>query len=196
MIRKALAVLIAALACSVLPAVGQDTGPVKTVPNNPVRTVPNEPPPAQTAPGEVAPNANSPVQTVPENPAPGAEDNRFVFHRVQDSFVRLDLRTGQVSLCSRRTVGWTCQVAPDDRNVLESEIARLRADNAILKKELLTRGLPLPGGIKAAPPAGAKKGLKLPTEADFDRVMSFIGKAWQRLVEMIMNLQKEVMKKS
>jgi hypothetical protein len=191
MIRKAIAVPIAALAFSVLPAFGQGTGPVKTVPNSPVTTVPDAPPPAQAEP---APGTTSPPQTAPENPAPVSEDNRFIFHRVQDSFVRLDLRTGQVSLCSRRAVGWTCQVAPDDRKVLESEITRLRADNANLKKELLSHGLPLPGGMRTAPPT-ADKGLKMPTEADFDRVMSLIGKAWHRLVEMIMNLQKDVMKK-
>jgi hypothetical protein len=193
MIRKLIAVLAVVLAFSALPAIGQDTGPVKTVPNTgPVRTVPDTP-----APNEVAPDQAAPNQTAPSDAAPEAEGSRFVFHRVQDSFVRLDSRTGQVSLCSRRTVGWTCQVAPDDRNVLEREIARLRADNALLKKEFLTRGLPLPGGIKPTPPAAdGSKQLKLPTEADFDRVVAFIQKAWNRLVEMIVNLQKDVMKKS
>jgi hypothetical protein len=38
--------------------------------------------------------------------------------------------------------------------------------------------------------------LKLPTEADMERVMTFIEKAWRRLVEMIENLQKDVMKKT
>ena len=67
--------------------------------------------------------------------------------------MRLDKQTGDVSLCSQRTVGWACQAAPDDRAVLEDEIARLRRENAALKKDILARGLPLPAGAMAEPPA-------------------------------------------
>ena len=37
---------------------------------------------------------------------------------------------------------------PDERTALESEIGRLQSENAALKKELLARGLALPGGVK------------------------------------------------
>src|SRR5947208_980396 len=56
---------------------------------------------------------------------PEPEDSRYLFNRVQDGFLRLDTKTGQVSLCSRRTV-WTCDVVADDRNAFENEIARLQ----------------------------------------------------------------------
>src|SRR4029078_12099637 len=36
---------------------------------------------------------------------PETEDNRYQFNRVEDGYLRLDLKTGQVSLCSRRPVG-------------------------------------------------------------------------------------------
>ena len=62
------------------------------------------------------------------------------------------MQTGEVSLCSQRTVGWACQAAPEDRAVLENEIARLRSENAALKKDLLSRGLPLPPGAMPEPP--------------------------------------------
>ena len=62
--------------------------------------------------------------------------------------LRLDGRTGQVSLCGRAAAGWACQAVPDERAALEAEIARLQDDNAALKKELLARGLPLPSGVK------------------------------------------------
>ena len=44
-------------------------------------------------------------------------------------------------------------MVPDERSALETEIARLQGENATLKKELLARGLPLPG---ASSPSGAK----------------------------------------
>jgi hypothetical protein len=38
---------------------------------------------------------------------------------------------------------------PEDRAVLENEIARLRSENAALKKDILSRGLPLPSRRRA-----------------------------------------------
>jgi hypothetical protein len=132
---------------------------------------------------------------------PDGEDMRYSFHRVEDGFLRLDMRNGQVSLCSRRAVGWTCQVVPDDRLALESEIARLQTNNAALKKELLDRGLALPGAVrdepKPAPPAAKGPAQpSAPSQADIDKVRKFIGQAWQRLVDMINSLQREFLQKT
>ena len=90
-------------------------------------------------------------------PAPEGDDSRYTFHRVEDGYLRLDGRTGQVSMCARRPVGWACQAVPDERAALEAEIARLQGENAALKKELIARNLPLPGAVKPEPPA-AKRG--------------------------------------
>jgi hypothetical protein len=70
----------------------------------------------------------------------------------------------------------------------------------LLKRELLTRNLPLPGMVKPDPPPPTAKNeeprLSLPNDADLDKVVNFIEKVWRRLVEMIVTLQKDVMKKS
>jgi hypothetical protein len=136
------------------------------------------------------------AQTPP--PPPEGEDNRYMYNRVQDGFLRLDTRTGQVSLCSRRPVGWACHVVPDERTALEGEIARLQTENATLKKELVSRGLDLPAGMRAEANGQRPRDpdLRLPNNADLDRVVTFIEKAWRRLVEMIVNLQKDVLKGS
>ena len=85
--------------------------------------------------------------------SPDNEDNRYIFNRADDGYLRLDGRTGQVSLCTRRTVGWACQTVPDERSALEAEIARLQGENVALKKDLLAHNLPLPGVLKPEPPA-------------------------------------------
>src|SRR5205085_1955467 len=69
--------------------------------------------------------------------APDNQNGRFSFNQVAEGLLRLDLRTGQVSLCSKREAGWACQVMPDERAVLESDIARLQGENAALKKEMI-----------------------------------------------------------
>jgi hypothetical protein len=126
------------------------------------------------------------------------DDSRYQFNRVEDGYLRLDLKSGQVSLCSRRTVGWSCIAVPDDRAALDGEIARLQTENATLKKTLLDRGLPLPGGVASELPVarGGDGNIKLPSNADIDRMVAAVEKVWRRLVEMIINLQKDIMKKT
>jgi hypothetical protein len=132
--------------------------------------------------------------------APPLDDagGRYSFSKVADGFLRLDTQTGDVSLCSQRTVGWACQAAPDDRAVLENEITRLRAENGALKKEILAHGLALPSGAVPGPP-GARDNdtsLRLPSNAEVSRMVAFVNRVWHRLVEVIARAQKQVLNKS
>ena len=87
---------------------------------------------------------------------------------------------------------------PDERAALETEIARLQAENAAVKKEILAHNLPLPGTVKPqAPGANSDEPrLQLPNDADLNKVMSFIEKVWRRFVEMMTGLQKDILKKT
>ena len=84
-------------------------------------------------------------------------DGRFALYRIDDGFVRLDRRTGEVAACSRRADGWACDAAAEERTAFDQKLERLQRDNAVLKQALLDRGLPLPDGMagiaSAAPPA-------------------------------------------
>jgi hypothetical protein len=128
--------------------------------------------------------------------APDSENGRYSFNPVADGVLRLDTRTGQVSQCSRSDAGWTCKAVPDERLSLESEIARLQGENATLKKELLARGLPVPGVPTAPSVKPSEPELKLPSDAEVDKVMSFLEKVWRRLVEMGREVQKDVERKN
>lgn len=129
---------------------------------------------------------------------PETDDARYSFNRVDDGYLRLDGRTGQVSMCTRRSVGWACQAAADERAALEAEIARLQAENAALKKEFVAHNLPLPGAVRPEPPLARPQEprLELPNDADLNKVMNFVEKVWRRLVEMIAGLQKDMLKKT
>jgi hypothetical protein len=134
----------------------------------------------------------------PQNPPPESDDARYTFNRMDDGYLRLDGRTGQVSICTRRPVGWSCQAVPDERGALEAEIARLQGENVALKKELIARNLPLPSTIKPEPPAAKPEEprLQLPNDADINKVMTFMEKVWRRLVEMVVTLQKDILNRT
>lgn len=136
------------------------------------------------------------AQAPPPGLPPDADTTRYSYHRIDNGFVRLDLRTGQVSLCGRGAGGWACLATPDDRAALEAEIGRLQAENAALKKALLDRGLALPGGTKPGAPAARAPSpdAKAPSDADIDRVMSVFERIWRRLIEMIANIQRDLNK--
>ena len=123
---------------------------------------------------------------------PDSENGRYSFNPVADGVLRLDTRTGQVSQCSRSDAGWACKAVPDERLAQETEIARLQGDNATLKKELLARGLPVPG---VPSPSAAKPGepeLKLPSDAEVDRALAYMKNVWRKLVDMMMDLQRDI----
>jgi hypothetical protein len=126
---------------------------------------------------------------------PDSENGRYTFNQVKEGILRLDTRTGQVSLCSSRPAGWACETVPDERVALEAEIARLQSENATLKREMIAHAVPLPGGLRADPGSRPQVELRLPSEADVDRLMTFMERIWRRLIDMVQNVQKDIDKK-
>ena len=128
---------------------------------------------------------------------PDSAGGRYIFNKTADGVVRLDTQNGQVSLCSQRTVGWACEAAPEDRAVLENEIARLRAENGALKKDIISRGLPLPPGAMPEPPVAQNSvTLPLPSDADINRMTDFANQVWHRFKEMVERAQQQLLNKS
>ena len=137
---------------------------------------------------------------------PDAENGRYALSAVADGVIRLDTRTGAVSSCSNSGAGWACYAMPDERAALDAEIGRLQADNERLKAELAAREPVVTGKIEEALPKadslkkpepkvaeGERKiEIPLPSDRDLDRVMSFLERAWKRLIEMANRVQKDV----
>lgn len=131
-----------------------------------------------------------------ETAPPQSGGARYSFHRVADGFLRLDTQTGAVALCSQQPVGWACLAAAEDRAAFESEIARLRQENAALEQILRSHGLPLPPATKPASQAGGHGDqviLRLPDNADLDRAIAFIGRTWHSFVAAIASAQHRLL---
>ena len=127
---------------------------------------------------------------------PENEDSRFTFFRADSGYLRLDGRTGQVSLCTRREAGWLCQALPEERAAFEAEIGRLQGDNAALKKVVLAHDLPLPAGIAPPAPPAPTARPPSPTDHEVNQIMGMIENVWRRLVDMMVDLQRDIQKKS
>jgi hypothetical protein len=149
--------------------------------------------------------AQDQAQTQAQTPPPATEGGRYAFHRMGEGFVRLDSVTGQVAQCSASATGWTCKAAPDERLALESEISRLQRENAALKKSMLAKGLDLPGGMttetRPVPPASIPETSEntprgAPSEAELDRAIAYMKNVWKKLVDMMLDLQRDIQRKS
>jgi hypothetical protein len=148
------------------------------------------------------------LQAQADPTTPDTVGGRYMFEKQPDAqgqdhvgYLRLDTQTGEVAFCSQRSVGWACEAAPEDRAVLENEIARLRAENAALKKEVLSHDLPLPPGANPEPGAASPMAqnsvtLQLPSDADIDRMVAYAGQLWHRFIDAVDRAQQQVLNKS
>jgi hypothetical protein len=166
------------------------------------------------AAGVVAIAAVLAISAYAQQASTDGENGRYSFAQTSDgSFLRLDTRTGRVSTCSKRdAAGWACYAVPDERSAFDEEIGRLQADNTRLKDELKKRDIAdagsktdtqLPKGDLQKKSDSAEAGktdtekgnrieLQLPNDQDVDRVVSFLERAWRRLVEAANRMQRDV----
>jgi hypothetical protein len=149
-----------------------------------------------------------------QEPALDLANPRYTFHRTDEGYLRLDLRSGDVATCRPRDSGWTCTLAAEERSALEQEISRLQRDNAALKSALLERGLPLPPGssnppgadVAAVPPTSQSEpspprppgsipsdGDARPRErAEVDRMIDVMERWWHRLTDLFAAMQRDI----
>jgi hypothetical protein len=135
---------------------------------------------------------------------PDTENGRYALSQAADGVVRLDTRTGAVSTCNNSGSGWACYVIPDERKAMDEEIGRLQSENEKLKAQLASREPDAGGKVDEAVPksdkqAGPKSAdgerrleIPLPSDQDVDRVMSFLERAWRKLIDMANRVQKDV----
>lgn len=76
----------------------------------------------------------------------------------------------------------------------------MQKENADAKKELLARGIPLPGSKEPpqvhAPAIKRDFEIRLPDEADLARVRAFVDRLWRHLLDTIAEMQKDVWRKT
>jgi hypothetical protein len=185
----AIAVLLACAVSLALAEGSQGTQPIE--PSHDAQTAPGAPNPPKAENVPSVPKAPSATANIPSNPS-----SRFAFNRVDGGFLRLDNQSGKIAFCSPQPIGWACQAVPDDRAALENEIARLQDEVATLKSELAAlREPPPPADLSPPAPLPDKSEDTTKLREDLARARAAFESAWRRLVEIIVQLQKDMMRK-
>ena len=160
------------------------------------------------------------AQTSDQPVEKSASDDRFIYEQVDEGILRLDSRTGEVSLCARADSGWACRIVADERGALNVEIERLDRENAELRKQVadrvtVTGSTPAPAAapppvaaapavptepkMAAAPEKPAEKQVSPRAASDthlvvVHRTVEIADKIWRRLVEMMAAVKSDLRK--
>ena len=81
--------------------------------------------------------------TVPGSLAQDA-DTRYTLEKTPDGYVRMDTRTGEMSLCTERAGQLVCRIAADERSAWQDELDRVTRRLDEVEKRL--------GALEASPP--------------------------------------------
>lgn len=124
------------------------------------------------------------AQTAPTilDEAPASDNGRYAMQQTPEGFLRLDTRTGKVSLCTVKDGAARCALAADERDAYDREIAALKAE-----RDAARAGGKLAQDKSAAPTDDktAGSGPRLPTDAEIDRTLSVMEKIWRGMNKII-----------
>ena len=112
------------------------------------------------------------------------QPGRYTMKDIEDGMLRLDTQTGEVSYCSKKGENWVCESAEDNRSALADEVTRLQEENAALRNRLTA--------LEKRETDTRNEELKLPNDADMDRVMDFMERLMRRFYAFAKSLRDQL----
>lgn len=109
------------------------------------------------------------------------DTERFRLERTEDGYVRMDTKTGAMSICRERSGQLVCTLAADERAAYQDDIADL--GEKLDKLEARIAALESGGGAKADP--------GLPSEEEFEQTMGLMERFFRRFMGMVQDFEKE-----
>lgn len=123
--------------------------------------------------------------------ASAAEPDRYRLEKTPDGYVRMDTRTGEMSVCQEKWGELVCKMAADERTAVQDEIERLQGDMKALEDRLATvkaledRVATLENSLTA------KIEKTLPTEEDFNKTMSYMERFFRGFMGIVRDFENE-----
>ncbi len=112
--------------------------------------------------------------------ASAQENGRYRLEGTENGYVRLDTRTGAISVCVEEQAQLVCRMATEDRQAYENDIATLQDRVKVLEDKVAALGT----GV-AAPKSG------LPSEQEFEQSMSYMERFMRRFMEITKSFDDE-----
>ncbi|MDQ2634726.1 MAG: hypothetical protein M3Y78_13430 [Pseudomonadota bacterium] len=119
--------------------------------------------------------------------ASAAEPDRYRLEKTPNGYVRMDTRTGEMSICQEKWGELVCRMAADERTAVHNEIERLQTELKALDDQLATVKALEDRVAKLENSMTARIEQSLPTEEDFNRTMSYM----ERFFRSFMNIVKD-----
>lgn len=114
---------------------------------------------------------------------------RYTMTPIDDGFVRLDTRTGEMAVCKQSGGQLTCEPMEDQAKEQQEQLAQLRKENEELQQEVkrLELMLNMPGQNETEPPTS---NFTLPTEKQVDEALDYFENIMRNIKERLERLEK------
>ena len=121
--------------------------------------------------------------------AQGTEPDRYRLEKTPDGYVRMDTRTGEMSICREKSGELVCKGATEERTDLRDEIDRLRTDMKALDERLSSVKALEDRVAKLEGSLAARIENSLPTEEDFNKTMSYMERFFRSFMAIVKDFE-------
>jgi len=142
------------------------------------------------------------------SPGTEAAAGRYTMSPTDGGFVRLDTKTGEMSVCRRADGSWACTAMQDDEQRRGEQVAELQRENARLRDEVtrLEDMLGLSPPSRSPSPADPKpdyvpptprsnsplgQGFKLPSERQVEEALDYFANILKKFQDRLQKLEKD-----
>lgn len=113
-----------------------------------------------------------------------AQDDRYRLERTDTGYIRLDTRTGAMSVCEETSGNLVCRMAADERAAFEAEIERLEGKiDGLDKRMAAVENSPL-----------LKPENLLPSDEQIDKSLDTMEKFFRRFMEIVRDAEGDATK--
>ena len=111
--------------------------------------------------------------------AAAQEADRYALEKTADGYVRMDRKTGEMSLCTERSGQLVCKLAADERTAVETEMDRVTARLEDLEKRLAAvenQSVRVPG---------------LPTDEELEKSLTYMQRFFRTFMDTVKDFETD-----
>ena len=111
-------------------------------------------------------------------PAAAQEAERYSLQKTENGYVRMDNRTGAMSICTEQSAQLVCRPAADERDALQDDIAALQDKLATIEARVAS--------LEASKTPLSEQ---LPDEAEFEKTMTYMERFFRRFMGIVKDFE-------